>query len=56
MKILFLLTTGSGIFISPKGMFLGCGSVGLTLVLWIMCGMLTTMGESVTVESYFIVY
>ncbi|CAL1538495.1 unnamed protein product [Lymnaea stagnalis] len=35
---------GSGIFISPKGMIEGCGSVGLTLVLWCLCGLLTTMG------------
>ncbi|GFR82606.1 B(0,+)-type amino acid transporter 1 [Elysia marginata] len=35
---------GSGIFISPKGMLEGSGSVGMTLILWLLCGLLVTMG------------
>ncbi|GFO05908.1 Y+l amino acid transporter 2 [Plakobranchus ocellatus] len=41
---------GSGIFISPKGMLEGSGSVGMTLVLWLLCGLLVTMGALVYAE------
>ncbi|KAK7114156.1 b(0,+)-type amino acid transporter 1-like [Littorina saxatilis] len=41
---------GSGIFISPKGMMEGCGSVGMTLLLWMACGLLATMGALVYAE------
>ncbi|KAJ8015626.1 hypothetical protein DPEC_G00028060, partial [Dallia pectoralis] len=35
---------GAGIFISPKGILKHSGSVGMSLVMWVACGVLSLLG------------
>lgn len=37
-------TIGSGIFVSPKGVLENAGSTGMALMVWIICGVLCTIG------------
>jgi len=43
-NVMLFVFSGSGIFISPKGVLAGTGSVGLSIIVWAACGLISLMG------------
>lgn len=45
LKIFIENNLGSGIFVSPKGVLDASGSIGLCLIIWVLCGVVSLLGN-----------
>jgi len=46
----FFSSTGSGIFVSPSGLLVRTGSVGVSFIIWLACGVLSLLGKLPSLE------
>lgn len=49
ISVIVGIMIGAGIFISPKGILKHSGSIGMSLIVWIACGVLSLFGEFLNV-------
>ncbi|KAJ8962350.1 hypothetical protein NQ318_018332 [Aromia moschata] len=42
---------GSGIFVSPSGLLERTGSIGMSFVIWMACGLLSLLGEFILISE-----